>query len=470
MAKLLLIGDDQVLLWAMTASLRQAGYEVEHVGTVAATRAVLQAGRYDVALLDMILPDGDGFTLLPELVAQAPEMPVVILSSHHDPAAVVRALRAGAVDYLGKPAEHSELLLALESAIRHAQRIRRVEALHQQQGEARARSGPLALPIGSSASWQRALDLLCAAAQSERTTVLLTGEPGVGKEVAATLLHQLSPRGRQPLVVVNAACLTPNLIESELFGHEPGAFTGAQGRRRGLFEQAAGGTLFLDEIGELPLDLQGKLLRVLEGHPFRRVGGERDVSVDVRLICATNRDLGTEVQAGRFRADLYHRLRVFENPLPPLRERTADIAELALYFTRLLGAQLGFSDARISSDALEVLKRHAWPGNVRELRNVIERALLLSRGAEITRRHLPAELALAPLPGLPAVAASRPIAAATSDSSSAAARDDETLEECIRKHVLRVYRNTGNNLTRAAAQLAISRMALRRRLQNYGVK
>jgi DNA-binding NtrC family response regulator len=478
MTRILLVEDDPVFLLALASSLTQAGYEVRQASTVAAARAALREHSADVMLLDMLLPDGDGFSLLPEVAARAPELPVIILSSHHDPAAVVRALRAGAVDYLAKPPAPAELQAALQSAIAHARRRQRLGTLYPPQAqspeEGTQRSGTLALPIGSSPAWQRALDLLCAAAQGPRTTVLLTGEPGVGKEVAATLLHHLSARSRQPFVVVNAACLTPNLIESELFGHEVGAFTGAQQRRRGLFEMASSGALFLDEIGELPLDLQAKLLRVLEGHPFRRVGGERDLSVDVRLICATNRDLAAQVAAGRFRADLYHRLRVFEVALPPLRERRSDIPELALYFCRLLGVPLGYPDPRISTDAMSVLVAHHWPGNVRELRNVIERALLLSRGQEIARRHLPAELALAPLPALgrptPDVSPSATPAAPAAATPVPGAPLSTNLEDCIRRQVLLVYEHCGGNLTRAAAALGISRMALRRRLHAYGVK
>lgn len=470
--RLLLIEDDPVVVLAMTAILAEEGYEVQPASSVAAARAALREGTFDVALLDMLLPDGNGFALLPEIAAHSPGLPVVIVSAHHDPAVVVRALRVGAVEYLAKPVPRAELLAALASALQHAQRVRRIEDIYQQQRELLPRSGPLALPVGSAPTWLRTLDLLCAAAQGERTTVLLSGEPGVGKEVAATLLHQLSPRGRQAFVTVNAACLATNLIESELFGHEAGAFTGAQGRRRGLFEQAAGGTLFLDEVGELPLELQGKLLRALEGHPFRRVGGERDIAVDVRLICATNRDLAAQVRAGLFRADLFHRLRVFEISLPPLRERASDIPELALYFTRLLGAQLGFPGARLSADALDVLGAHSWPGNVRELRNIIERALLLSRGSEIQRRHLPSELAQTPLPLLLArsVSPSAPTPALAVPSGPESAAVDLRLESCIRQHVLAVYRKTGNNVTHCAAALGISRMALRRRLQEYGIK
>ena len=469
MTRILLVEDDPVFMLAMSATLTQAGYQVRQAGTVAAARLALRENDADVMLLDMMLPDGDGFSLLPEVAARAPELPVIILSSHHDPAAVVQALRAGAIDYLAKPPAQAELLAALSSAIQHARSRQRVGTLYPLPGtplEGTQRSGTLTLPIGSSPAWQRALDLLCAAAQGPRTTVLLTGEPGVGKEVAATLLHHLSARGRQPFIVINAACLTPSLIESELFGHEAGSFTGAQQRRRGLFEMAAGGALFLDEIGELPLDLQAKLLRVLEGHAFRRVGGERDLVVDVRLICATNRDLSAQVAAGRFRADLYHRLRVFEVALPPLRQRRDDIPELAMYFCRLLGVPLGYAEPRISPDAMNILASHHWPGNVRELRNVIERGLLLCRGEELQRRHLPAELALAPLPALGRPAAEAP----AEDAVRPQAALPSNLEACIRRHVLAVYEQCGGNLTRAAASLGISRMALRRRLYAYGIK
>ncbi|HRI52143.1 MAG TPA: sigma-54 dependent transcriptional regulator, partial [Pseudomonadota bacterium] len=286
------------------------------------------------------------------------------------------------------------------------------------------------------------------------------GEPGVGKEVAASLLHRLSPRCTQPFVAANAACLSPNLIESELFGHEAGSFTGAHSRRRGLFELASGGTLFLDEIGELPLDLQGKLLRVLEGHPFRRVGGEKELSSDARLICATNRNLAQRVQDGLFRADLYYRLRVFEIALPPLRERRADIPELVTYFVTKLGAELGYRDPQVSPAAMKILCEHPWPGNVRELRNVIERALVVSEGSVVLPRHLPLDPAVAAAP------APVPPAAPVAESTAS----DVSLETLIKRHVTSVYQATGQNVTRAAALLGISRLALRKRLYAYGLR
>jgi DNA-binding NtrC family response regulator len=262
-------------------------------------------------------------------------------------------------------------------------------------------------------------------------------------------------------VAANAACLSPNLIESELFGHEAGSFTGAHNRRRGLFELASGGTLFLDEIGELPLDLQGKLLRVLEGHPFRRVGGEKELSSDARLICATNRNLAQRVQDGLFRADLYYRLRVFEIALPPLRERRADIPELVAYFVAKLGAELGYRGPQVSPAAMKILSAHSWPGNVRELRNVIERALVVSEGAEVLPRHLPLDpvVTVAPTLALPATA---PAAESTTS--------DVSLETLIKRHVTSVYQTAGQNVTRAAALLGISRLALRKRLYAYGLR
>jgi DNA-binding NtrC family response regulator len=285
--------------------------------------------------------------------------------------------------------------------------------------------------------------------------VLITGEPGVGKELASALIHRWSRRGSGPYVAVNAACLSPSLVESELFGHESGAFTGASRTKRGLFEMASGGTLFLDEIGDLPLELQAKLLRVLEGHSFRRLGGEREILPDVRLVCATNRSLEESVRPGRFRPDLLMRLRVLEIELPPLRERIADVRRLALHFVAKLGAEMGLPDASVSGDALELMSRYSWPGNVRELRNVLERGLVLSRG-EIAGRHLPPELRLA-APGSPSLA---PLSEPGGSTS---------LAEAERRHVLAVYQNAGQNLTRAAKTLEISRVSLRKRLRAYGI-
>lgn len=445
MARLLLIDDDENYTFALTSLLKRGGHEVQSAHSVTAAMEVVRGSCFDVAFLDLRLPDGDGLNVIGKLAAVDPMLPIICLTGVEDTTSVVQAMRKGAVDYLTKPVDRQTLFHAVDSAAEYsAARRAGVERL-----------GSVAVPVGESAAWKRAVELVMAAASAPRTTVLVTGEPGVGKEVAATLLHRLSKRSTRPLVTANAACFSPSLMESELFGHEAGAFTGATRRSPGLFEQAEGGVLFLDEIGELPLDLQSKLLRVLEGHPFRRVGGNEAVTVDVRLVFATNRDLRELVRKGQFRADLYERLRVFEIPLPPLRERREDIPHLTHHFMAKLGAELGAPTVGLSRDAMDALCLHAWPGNVRELRNVIERALVLSKGQDIGVQHLPHDL----------WGDSPPVESVSTDRQS-----DVSLEEMTRRHIVAVFADTAENVTRTAERLGISRLALRRRLQLYGLK
>ncbi len=444
MPRLLLIDDDENYTYALSSLLRRGGHEVGVAHTASAAVGEVRSSCYDVAFLDLRLPDADGLAVIGQLASVDPLLPIICLTGVGDTNAVVQAMRKGAVDYLTKPVDRQTLFHAVDSASEYSMARRSgVERL-----------GSVAVPIGEAPAWKRTVELVMAAASAPRTTVLLTGEPGVGKEVAATMLHRLSKRSSAPLVTANAACFSPSLIESELFGHEAGAFTGATRRSLGLFEQAEGGVLFLDEIGELPLDLQSKLLRVLEGHPFRRVGGDEAVSCDVRLVFATNRDLREQVKRGLFRADLYERLRVFEIPLPPLRERREDIPHLAHHFVAKLGAELGAPAVGLTLEALEALRRHTWPGNVRELRNVLERALVLSNGQPIGVQHLPHELwheVGASAPGVPTT-------------------DAVLLEEVERRHIVAVFHDTDDNVTRTAERLGISRLALRRRLQLYGLK
>jgi DNA-binding NtrC family response regulator len=447
---LLLIEDDQDFANALKRILEGAGYEVDIAATADRALSAVRTQRFEAALLDFSLPDGDGLRTLTALSGCAPELPILFLTGRNDATLAVRALHAGAADYLIKPVRRAEILLALDSARQRSQ-------LRQPRPTPRA-SEDVEVPLGSSSAWRHTLELIKLAARSPRTTVLLTGEPGVGKELAAALLHRLSPRREQPFVAVNAACLSPPLIESELFGHEAGSFTGAQQKRRGLFELASSGTLFLDEIGELTMELQSKLLRVLEGHSFRRVGGEREILSDVRLICATNRNLQQRAQSGHFRADLYDRLRVFVIPLPPLRERREDIPELATHFASRIAAGLGDDPPPISKEALRLLCAYPWPGNVRELRNVIERALLLAQGGDILPRHLPAELW------------SEPASVEPPPPGPPLDLEDATLETAMRRHVSAVYESTDCNVTRAAARLGISRLALRKRLYAYGLR
>ncbi|TAK28784.1 MAG: sigma-54-dependent Fis family transcriptional regulator [Myxococcaceae bacterium] len=444
--RVLLIEDDLDVAEAVTPILAEGGRrQIEHAPTARVAREALALRAFDAVVLDLSLPDADGFGLLEEIAAEFPGVGILCFTGRDDASAAVRALRAGATDYITKPAPAVMLRQAVDGAVTRA-RLRQPRL---------AAGGVQTLPIGSSPPWRQTMDLIAAAARSPKTTVLITGEPGVGKEEAAALVHRLSARRDGPFVAVNAACLSPSMIESELFGHEVGAFTGAHRQHRGFFEQASGGTLLLDEIGELPLELQAKLLRVLERHPFRRVGGEKPIAVDVRLLCATNRSLDERVRAGAFRADLLERLRVFELRLPPLRERPGDVARLAHHFIARLGPELGIPVEGFSPLALEALAGYAFPGNVRELRNITERAIVLSGGGIIERRHLPAEL--------------RAKAAASVDAAPARS-EAASLEEVVREHILRVYEGADQNVTRTAQVLGMSRLAVRKRLQSYGVR
>ncbi|MEZ4406988.1 MAG: sigma-54 dependent transcriptional regulator [Polyangiales bacterium] len=381
-ARVLLIEDDADLAVGVVAVLSEGGRRrVAHATTARAAREALAREVFDAVIADLSLPDADGFRLLEEISASHPTTGLLCFTGRDDASAAVRALRAGAADYVTKPASATTLRQAVDAVITRAS---------LREGRA-SQASPRSLPVGSSPAWRHTMAMIEAAARSPKTTVLVTGEPGVGKEEAASLVHRLSKRSDGPFVTINAACLSSTMIESELFGHEAGAFTGAHRLHKGLFEQASGGTLFVDEIGELPLDLQAKLLRVLEGHAFRRVGGEKTLTVDVRLIFATNRDLDERVRAGAFRADLHERLKVFALKLPPLRERPTDIPHLAQHFVAKLGPEIGIYVEGLSDLALEALQSYAFPGNVRELRNLIERAMVLAGGGLIERRHLPPE-------------------------------------------------------------------------------
>jgi len=343
--------------------------------------------------------------------------------------------------------------------------------------------------VGNSFKWQKTLELLCAAAAAPRTSILLTGEPGVGKEVAAQLIHDLSNRAQNPLISLNIACIPATLLESELFGYEAGAFTNAQKKKRGLFEQADGGTIFLDEIGELPLHLQAKLLRILEGKPFHRLGGEKDIAPDVRLTFATNRPLEKMVQQGLFREDLYHRIHVLEIALPPLRERGEDIEKLAVHFLRQFCAEFQYDNTSFSKEALLYLRNYPWPGNIRELRNVIERSLIFSKGGCVCAQHLPTEVlqcspygvsrnSLVDVSSLEnekskALKTYETIVSTNHSQDSLCKGQNTrkehflTLDEMIYQHIRSALVYCKGNITHASMLLGITRQTLRRRLKMH---
>lgn len=453
MTTLLLVEDEDDLAFSLGRLLKRDGFSVDVASGFEEALRFSATRLYDAVLLDLGLPDGDGFDLL-ERLREADGGPVIVQTGRDDAASAVRALRLGAADYLTKPVEREALGLALGRALEASALKRALEAARR-----RPVDGPVVL--GGSPAWKKVVSEIHAAAAAARTPVLLQGESGTGKQVAAELLHAVSPRAGHPFVAVNAACFSSTLLDSELFGHEAGAFTDARVARRGLLELASGGTLFLDEIAELPREIQPKLLRVLEGHPFRRVGGEREIRCDVRLVSASNRRLGEEVAAGRLREDLYHRLRVVEISLPPLRERPEDVRELGLEFLSRAAAQAGRGDLFFSVEAFACLLRYAWPGNVRELRNVVERAVIFAAGPSIGPQDLPAEVRVGVEP------ARRPGRVGRGADS---VPTDLRLDEAVRRHILAVFDACGGNLTHAATSLGISRPTLREHLRRYGAR
>jgi DNA-binding NtrC family response regulator len=376
----LLLEDDAPSLQAMEKLVRSHGFETIAVSTLKDARAQMAAHAPDLAILDLDLPDGKGTDLLDELDSGF-ETEVIVVTGHGSIDSAVDALHWGVIEYLTKPLDIKRFDRVLTG-------VKRTMALNQEVSELREnlrRLGRFDRLVGGSRAMQRVYDLVSRVARTS-STVLITGETGTGKDLVAESVHRLSRRSTKPFVPVNCGAIQPTLIESELFGHEQGSFTGAAKARKGLFEQASGGTLFLDEITEMPLDLQVKLLRVLENRTITRVGGEKQIAVDVRLLAATNRSPERAVEDGKLREDLFYRLKVFPITVPPLREREDDIELLATYFLNLLNEEAE-ETKRFESDAFVRLREHSWPGNVRELRNVVERAFILAAD-QITAEHV----------------------------------------------------------------------------------
>jgi two-component system, NtrC family, response regulator AtoC len=443
--RILVLDDDALIRTVLSDRLERAGHAVRVAGSLAEARALLRTGVPDLALLDVKLPDGEGTVLLPELVDEL-DVPVIMMTAHATVQSAVAALKQGARDLLEKPISYERLDASVAAALEVTALRREVRVLREQ-GRA---DGVI---VGSSPAMQELYHLVERVAPADNTTVLIQGETGTGKGVLARLIHRLSRRAQQPFVNVTCTALAETIMESELFGHEKGAFTDARATKRGLVELADHGTLFLDEIGELSPRLQGKMLQFIEDRTFRRVGGTRDLSVDTRLITATNRDLEADVDAGKFRADLFYRLRVVPITMPPLRERASDIPELAKHFTESYSRDLGKRVRRIAPDALDLLRDYAWPGNVRELRNVIERSVLLADGDVLSADALPPELRH------PKRHNGAPI------DMGPDGLDIETLERSLLREALR--RAEGNR-TSAGRLLGLSRHQIRNRLKKYG--
>jgi DNA-binding NtrC family response regulator len=448
-ASVLLVDDDVTFRQVMANELRRLGYEIEAVGTGEEAVRRIATSEPDVVLLDLRLTGINGLDVLKSIHASAPATEVVMLTGHGSIDTAIESIRIGAFDYVVKPCPLDELHIRIQRAIERRSLRQRANLLER--GLTPPDLGSSF--IGESPEFRRLLKLIELVAPSDGT-VLITGETGAGKERVAKLIHARSPRRFRPFVVVECATLQESLLESELFGHERGAFTGADRGKPGLFEVANGGTIFLDEIGEVSPATQVKLLRVLDTSTFRHVGGTTEIHVDVRILTATNRDVSSMVRQGLFREDLFYRLSTITVEVPPLRARGADVELLALQFVATLNERFG-SSKRISEEALQLLRRHNWPGNVRELLHVVEAAMVLCEGTCILPEHLPATLR-----GSPAAIGSTLLPNGASLP---------TLEQAEREHIRLALEASNGHRGNAARILGISERNLYRKLHEHGL-
>ncbi|MGE5405440.1 MAG: sigma-54-dependent transcriptional regulator [Candidatus Saccharibacteria bacterium] len=456
MAVVLIIDDDANMRWALEKALKKEGLKTitEEDGT-AGLQAVTEK-MPDLVLCDLKMPGMDGLELLGKIKEATPGLPVIMITGYGTVETAVQAMKLGADDFILKPFDIDAVRLAVKKALgveklRDEVRFWRQEALQP--------GAPSGL-VGSSEVMQRLLVLIRQVAATP-ATVLITGESGTGKELVAQAIHETSLRKDQPLIKVNCGAIPETLLESELFGHEKGAFTGANARKPGRFERADQGTIFLDEVGEMSPAVQVKLLRVLQEKEIERVGGTDVIKIDVRVIAATNRDLAADVKSGRFREDLYYRLNVFPLAVPPLRERLQDIPQLAVFFVDRYSGEFGKGKIEIADEAMRLLSLYSWPGNVRELQNVIERAVILSTQQVILPEQLPIEILRSE------VYAEKPGLAGDSVTLPENGLDLETVERSLLEQALE---KASGNQTRAAKLLGISRHTLIYRMEKYGLK
>jgi len=446
-ATILVVDDEQLIRWALKEQLTAHGYEVVEAGTGAEALAVF-GETVDLVLLDFKLPDTDGLQVLRQLKELQPTVPVILLTAFASIQTAVEAIKQGAYHYARKPFDVEELLITIDKALETSQLRREVTALRARDREPHA----FDRVIGESPAINAVKAVMAKVAASPASTVLLQGETGTGKDLAAKAIHYNSDRAARPFVNITCSALPEHLLESELFGHERGAFTDARQQKRGLFETASGGTIFLDEIGEMSTTLQAKLLRFLEDKSFKRVGGLNDIKVDVRVIAATHRNLTQAVRDGKFREDLYYRLGVMPITLPPLRERSGDVARLVDHFVRTFNREFKKHVRGVAPAALKTLEAYAWPGNVRELRNAVERAMLLADGDVLGPEHF-----------------SMLGAAAAVTASFALPVEGLNLERLERDLVVQALQRAQGNQTQAAQLLGMNRDQIRYRLEKFGL-
>ena len=457
--RILIADDEKTLTSSLRNVLTQAGYEPITVGSKAEFLAALPGINPDMILLDVFLGADNGILLLRQIRADGWTVPVVIMTAHSDVSVAVAAMKEGAADFVEKPFDMNHLLIVIEKNLVFARLESRVRLLQSELEEQRTRSGL----IGKSAVLCRVLDVAEKLARSENTTVLLEGESGTGKELVARFIHQQSGRADKPFIAFNCAAIPKDLAESEFFGYERGAFTGAiEKMKQGKFELANGGTILLDEVGELSLDMQVKLLRVLEEKKFYRLGGTRELSIDVRVIAATNRSLQKETEEGRFREDLYYRLNVASIGIPPLRERKDDIEALAFAFVKEFSAKFAKQMPQLAPESVDLLKELPWKGNVRELRNAVERVVLLNDVPVILPEHysfLRGGNGRAPI--------AIPVGSAFALQIPAAG---VKMNEVLKDLIFKTLEITNGNQVKAAKLLGVTRSKLRYKMDQLGIK
>jgi DNA-binding NtrC family response regulator len=439
--KILIVDDELVVRDSLGKWFVSEGYTARPTGGAREALELIQQMEFDIALIDIKMPGMDGMELQRRLHEADPDLTVIIMTGYASVETAVQALKHGAYDYITKPVDPDELSHLVANALEHKRARREVVRLRENLQEV----SPSTELIGKSPAMKKVTELIEMVAPTE-ATVLITGESGTGKEVVARAIHAAGPRRYMPMVTIHCGALTETLLESELFGHEKGAFTGAQYRKKGKFEIADGGSVFLDEISDISLKTQTDLLRVLQEKEIVRVGGNQQIKVDFRCIAATNKNLEALVKEGTFRPDLYYRLHVFCIDLPPLRERRDDIPLLVNHFLNKFCMATSRAMPQLSAEALEVLLRHDWPGNVRELENAVERALVVGRGSEIR----PADFSF--------------------QFQAEEPKGGQTLDDVERSHIERILRETQHNLSRAARILDIDRTTLYNKLRRYGLR
>jgi len=453
MKKILIVDDELNMRLVLSAMLKKEGFDVSAAANGREALQILQSINVAVVITDLKMPDIDGMELLTRIAERYPEIPVIMITAHGTIATAVEALKKGAFDYITKPFDLDDLKNIVSKAIKT--RVLKESELSVAPSEIE-RIGM----IGTSPKTMEVFEAIQRVAPTT-TTVMITGETGTGKELVADAIHYNSPRKNNPLIKINCAAIAETLMESELFGYEKGAFTGASVTKPGKFELAHKGTLFLDEVAEIPREMQVKLLRVLQEKEFERVGGLRTIKVDVRIIAATNQNLSRQVQAGHFREDLYYRLNVFPIDIPPLRQRKEDILPLVDYFMERFNRKLGLAVV-MDNDVKEMLMRHEWPGNIRELENLVERLLLLARNNRITLQEIPAEFK----------------EAATNVKMTMGEGAEKPFKEHVRGQVENVERQmimkcleeSGGNVTQAAKTMGLSRKGLQLKMIKYNLR